>query len=322
MQGRNTAAKILDEYDLATELSAIKQFLQHRGVPAKADDNLLVLTWNIEMLGAKKRSPEDYRLIAEFIRPFDVAAIQEVKSNLEGLRAVLQNLPGYYRTIFTDTAGNAERLAFVYDSRRVRAREQIAELAIPEAQMHDYDLPEKNRKFNGFDRNPFLVSFERRGYRLTLANVHIYFGKESGVEYLKRLVEVHALAKWASREVRRKYAFDRNVVLIGDMNVERMDEADPVFQSLIAFGYKPTDWTTKVGTSLDDTKHFDQVAIYPKRTLAPKVAGVLNLDKHLFREIWSRHNLDPNSASDLKSWREYCEKHISDHRPLWASFGV
>src|SRR5919106_2391089 len=95
-----------------------------------------------------------------------------------------------------------------------------------------------------------------------------------------------------------------------------------VYIQLTRFGYVPTNWSTKVGTSLSVTDHYDQIVISPgiDPGLRRSAQGVLNFDKHLFRNVWDRNNLDPDSESDLKKWRKYCETRISDHRPLWVEF--
>lgn len=313
---------ITDDYDIDEEIEAAKNLVGYRGVPAKNPDNLLVMTWNIEYLGSRKRTPDDYRLIAELMRPFDIIAIQEVKTKLAGINALVENLGDPYKAIFTDVAGNSERLAYIYDSSRVRTKELFAELAIPEKKRKKYDPPDIPSKFSGFNRNPFLVCFQREEFDFTLANVHIYFGKRSRAEKLKRIVEVYALSKWASDQARSRNVYDKDIILIGDMNVPMMKESDEVFKQLTRFGYEPTDWSSKVGTDLKGTKHYDQIAIHPKRTRKPSHYGILNFDKHLFKSVWDRHNLDPENKEHLKRWRHYCEMHISDHRPLWVSFDV
>lgn len=85
-------------YDLDAELRNLWNHQEHRGIPRKSRDKVLIATWNIRHLtgGRTKRDEKDYRLIAEIIRPFDIVAIQEVKDNLGGLRAVMQYLPRSY----------------------------------------------------------------------------------------------------------------------------------------------------------------------------------------------------------------------------------
>lgn len=313
------------DYNLEEEKLAVGELLSKRDVPEKSSNNLLIETWNIEKLGstgARKRRIQDHKLIAELIKPFDIIAVQEVMPNLWGIREIMESLSEPFRMVITDVGGNSERLVYIYDASRVKTKELFAEIAIPESNRQKYDPPDIRRRFKGFNRNPFLVSFERNEFSFILANVHIYFGKESGVEYLKRLVEVYALAKWADDQRRSKTTYDKDIILIGDMNVPKMDQSDQVYIQLTRFGYAPTNWSTKVGTSLSGTDHYDQIVISPEfdQRLRLSAQGVLNFDKHLFRNIWERNNLDPDSESDLKKWRKYCEARISDHRPLWVEF--
>ncbi len=313
------------DYDLESEKLAVEELLNRRQVPKKSNNNLLIETWNIQHLGSKgsrMRRRQDHELIAELIRPFDVIAIQEVKPDLWGIKEIMESLNDSFKMITTDVGGNYERLVYIYDSSRVKTRELFAELAVPESDREKYDPPDINRKFKGFNRNPFLVSFERKGLSFTLANVHVYFGDESGVEYLKRLVEVYALAKWADDQIHSSNSYDKDIILIGDMNVPKMDQSDLVYIQLTRFGYEPTSWSTKVGTNLSGTDHYDQIAISPEidPDLSRSGEGVLNFDKYLFKRIWEENNLDSHSESDMKKWREYCEARISDHRPLWVEF--
>ena len=111
-------SQITDDYNLSEELDAVKTLLQLREVRAKGDNNLLILTWNIELLGSRKRSKKDYKLISEMIRPFDIAAIQETKSNLSALRAIMdvlneQDATSPFKLVVTDIAGLSPNRCFV-----------------------------------------------------------------------------------------------------------------------------------------------------------------------------------------------------------------
>src|SRR3970040_909960 len=65
----------------------------------------------------------------------DVVALQEVKRDLGGLRLLMQALGPEWGWILTDltrgSAGNQERMAFVFDLRRVRPSGLAAELVVP-----------------------------------------------------------------------------------------------------------------------------------------------------------------------------------------------
>ena len=70
---------------------------------------------------SKTDAVRDHRLIAEMLGWFDLVAVQEVADDLAGLYAVRELLPDSYRLLISDTAGNDERAAFVYDAARGRA---------------------------------------------------------------------------------------------------------------------------------------------------------------------------------------------------------
>src|SRR6185503_16752314 len=90
-----------------------------RSIPAKAKDKLLVATWNIANLGVQDRLDTDYALIAEMIGWFDLVAVQEVNDDLRGIEAIHDKLPSRYDLLFSDSSGNQERQAFLFDTRRV-----------------------------------------------------------------------------------------------------------------------------------------------------------------------------------------------------------
>jgi hypothetical protein len=107
------------DYRVSSQLSALRRYRDSkpgRQIPPKAPDRLLLATWNIANLGVQDRSEDDDALIAEILGWFDLVAIQEVNDNLAGLRGIQEKLPDHYRLLFSDPAGNDERLTFLYDS--------------------------------------------------------------------------------------------------------------------------------------------------------------------------------------------------------------
>ena len=129
------------------ELRAFRAELD-RVVPGKSlDRNLLVGTWNIRAFGdatknwrsgegdEPRRDLRDLCFIAEIVSRFDVVAIQEVRDNLRALRYMLRRLGLDWGVILTDVTkgsdGNNERLAFVFDTRRVKPSGLACELVVP-----------------------------------------------------------------------------------------------------------------------------------------------------------------------------------------------
>ncbi|MBL8960977.1 MAG: endonuclease/exonuclease/phosphatase, partial [Gemmatimonadetes bacterium] len=96
-------------------------------VPAKSiDDTLLIASWNLREFGGTKfggREREALFYIAEVISHFDLVAVQEVRDNLDALDNLMRLLGGWWDYLVTDVTvgrqGNGERLAFIYDKRKV-----------------------------------------------------------------------------------------------------------------------------------------------------------------------------------------------------------
>src|SRR6266508_5905035 len=112
------------------------------------DHNLIIGSWNIRAFGdltkewhskegdSPKRDLEAVLYIKEIISRFDVVAVQEVRGNIRALRYLLKALGEHWGFILTDVtagkAGNDERMAYLYDTRRVKPSGLAGELVIPE----------------------------------------------------------------------------------------------------------------------------------------------------------------------------------------------
>jgi hypothetical protein len=105
----------------------------------------------------------DYALLAEVISWFDLVAVQEVKDNRRGLDGLMAALPASWRMPYSDAAGNDERMTFLYDSGKVKPRELTGEVAVAPSDLKNVALAETTvAKFEGFDRNPYIASFQSR----------------------------------------------------------------------------------------------------------------------------------------------------------------
>src|SRR6476619_8035694 len=93
--------------------------------------------------------------ITEVISRFDVVAIQEVKRDVTALRRNLDMLGRDWRVIVSDVteggAGNAERLAFLYNEKRVQPSGLVGEIVLP-------IKPASVEK--QFARTPYVASFK------------------------------------------------------------------------------------------------------------------------------------------------------------------
>jgi endonuclease/exonuclease/phosphatase family metal-dependent hydrolase len=295
----------------------------NRQVPHRSSQRLLVGSWNIANLGGQDRTASHYRLLAEIVSWFDVCAIQEVKDDLSGLRGLLtalNELRGSWRTIFTDRAGNDERLAFVYDSKILEPAEKIGELAIPAAEKRAIRLPTIDRAFDDFDRHPHIVTFRRPGSCnvIELLNVHLYFGPQGTAAQRRasserRQLEAFAVGRWCDLRHRDVHTYTQLIAALGDFNLPKRDPADEIYQALTKRGLTLPDHSTRIASSISTDVDYDQVAFLPG-PMGDRFArgGVFDYDGAVFPRLWETRG--------RRDFLAYCRYYMSDHRPIWAQF--
>jgi endonuclease/exonuclease/phosphatase family metal-dependent hydrolase len=290
--------------DPATELRVLRDWAKEpdRKIPAKDASHLLLATWNIANLRVQDRRQKDYRLISEVLHWFDLVAIQETNDDLSGLRAIEEELPNYYRVLFSDPGGNDERYTFLYDSRFIAPLEEVGEVTIPPSDLGKIKLPAVTTGFAGFDRNPYLVSFQARKFQLTLANCH-FFGKRS-IGFDRRCLEAYAVAWWADGRRRDRNAYVTNVLALGDFNLPKDEPSDRIYAALTAKGLELPKHQTRVpGTNLGGTAQYDQMAVFPGPiSNAVTKMGVFDFDTAVFRELWGQRQR--SRGQDLRGLRQ------------------
>ena len=161
----------------------------------KTSDSLLLATWNIRDFDSNKfghgpRLDESFHYLAEVIAAFDLVAVQEVNRELSALERLMHLLGPDWRYIVTDTTegsgGNEERIAFVYDGRRVRFRNVAGEIVLPQGQkIVARERPpgeEEDADELQFARTPFMVAFQAGWFKFNMCAVHIYYGADSGAK--------------------------------------------------------------------------------------------------------------------------------------------
>ena len=312
------------EYSLPAQIAALRRYRdtkEHRQVPKRRRDRLLVATWNVANLGVHDRSEDDYALIAELLRWFELVALQEVSDDLRGLRAVLARLPRHYRTLFSDAGGNRERLAFVFDTRKVTLLEKVGEVAVPPSEARHVRLPGVAQTFDGFDRNPYLAAFRAGSLTFLLVSVHLYFGggknpATSKRDMNRRSLETYAVARWADLRRRSRSAYTRDIFALGDFNLPKAQPGDPVFDALTRRGLRLPEHSNKVGSSLRKDVAYDQIAFFPRGGPDEVLvrSSVFDWDGALFADLWRARGPD-----DFFSFARYA---ISDHRILWAQLRI
>lgn len=277
--------------------------------------HVLIATWNIANLGVHKRRITDIKIIAEILSWFEIVAIQEVADNLNDFNLLIEELPAHFNYVFNDRAGNDERAAYIYDIRRVSLQPKIGELAIVESDKSNVKLEGISRKFHGFNRNPFIASFEVEGTKILLANCHLLYGdmetsakKKASLE--RRQLEAFAISRWCDLRRKDTHAWTKNIIALGDFNIPLAQKGNPIYDALLKRGLRIPPHETRIPyTNVSNSADYDQIAVTPglKRKIVDK--GVFDFDGEIFSEIY-----EENAPG---YWRKCAKYYISDHRPLW-----
>lgn len=130
---------------VAERLRALKASIAQQVGDAGASTCLRLATWNLKHFGKGGRDSGHFRgiepllYIAEIISAFDLVAVQEVNENLDQLDELVSDYLGpEWDYVVTDTtegsAGNHERLAFVYRAPKVRFQKVAGEIVLPKGQ--------------------------------------------------------------------------------------------------------------------------------------------------------------------------------------------
>lgn len=313
---------------------------QLKKIPERTqDENLLLATWNIREFDSNsygKRENEAIYYMAEIIDRFDLVAIQEVNKDLTGLNRLMEILGGYWDAIFTDTTlgkrGNEERMAFLYDKRKVKFGGLAGELVLP-------DKKEKGKKINvtQLARTPFICGFQSGWTKFMLATVHIYYGPKKA-EPPERIYEIRQVAQKLKKRTQDEDAWARNLILLGDFNIFR--PKNKTFKEIIKAGFKIPEELQKLPSNVKQNKHYDQIAFMNRKNSLEWTgkAGVFNYYKTVFRntpedkEIYMKHmpyyavttkgkpRKEENKATYYQSkWRTY---QMSDHLPMWVELKI
>jgi len=309
---------------VSSGLDLLKEDLDTRIPPKQVDRNVMIATWNIRAFGdftdkwnankddSPKRDLQSIIYIAEIISRFDVVAVQEVKANIKALETMMEFLGDHWSFILTDVtkgaSGNGERIAYLFDTRRVQLSGLASELVVPKEELNKIDEDALNEQFA---RTPYAVSFKIDGKSFILVTLHILYGKNKK----QRIPELKAIANWLSDWGKDSNVYDKNLIALGDFNIEK--RGDLLHETFISSGlYIPPDMQTeKVTRSIfDETKFYDHIAWFMGENGSPRLSlEYLRGGNYDFVESVTYRG---ETTKKELSWK------ISDHYPLWAEFST
>jgi endonuclease/exonuclease/phosphatase family metal-dependent hydrolase len=298
-------------------------------VPAKqVGSNLLIATWNLRSFGSLTRkwtasssdSPKrDLRgllAITEIVSRFDVVAIQEVKGDLRSLRDMMKWLGDDWAFLMTDvtlgSAGNSERMAYLFDRTRVRPSGLACELVVPQEWLDEIGEDALQRQFA---RTPYAVSFQAGSTTIVLVTLHVDYGNDSA----DRIPELKGIARWMRDWANRSNAWSHNLIALGDFNIDR--QGDELWDAFTSTGLKAPDDLNSIPRTIfadpdnpQKEKYYDQIAWFHTSGNAPALSipysqsGTVDFLPY----VYTNTNLTRASIS----------YRISDHYPLWCEFSL
>jgi exonuclease III len=317
---------------VATKLLALKTALRKK-IPSKTrEDKLLLSTFNIREFDSNNkkfgpRTVESLYYLAEVISAFDIIALQEITHDLKPFNRLMNILGPDYNYFITDvtegTSGNGERMAYIYDQKKITFRNLAGEVVLPGS--NEKPVPQ-------FARTPYLVGFQAGWFKFNLCTVHIYYGEDTGEKFEQRVKEIENLSMFFKKRAENE---NENFILLGDFNI--LNNEDKTMKALLKGGFKiPEALQKREGSNVKKDKYYDQI-VYCEGENKIKFSGqagvfdiydiVFNDDeKHLyyedFKSIMKTNGKPANKTAYEKAFGEWKTFQISDHLPLWVEFDI
>lgn len=315
-EGRRTAKKLL----------LLREQLKEEVPERTFEDTILLASWNIREFDNSKygwRQPESYQYIAEIISHFDIVAIQEVRDT-KSLDLLCLVLGGYWKYIVTDVTagrrGNLERMAYVYDSRKIRFGGLAGELVLPPVKTG----PRQYKPVSQISRTPFICGFKSGWSKFTLTSVHILYGT-STADDPERMAEIKHICKFLKERSEDPTTWSQNNILLGDFNI--FSTEDPIMNSFYEAGFIiPEGIKTKKSNVAKVERHYDQIALKLSKDKFGFTgnSGVFDFFKTVYREdeesLYAQYLPEDRKDNYYKAhWRTY---QMSDHLPIWVELKI
>jgi endonuclease/exonuclease/phosphatase family metal-dependent hydrolase len=304
--------------EIAAGLLVLKKRIEAAKIPSsKLDETANIAVWNIREFGKVRRTLPALHYIAEILGQFDLIALVELRDDLNDLGKVMRFLGSSWQLVYSDwisdSGGNRERTAFLYDRRAVTFNGLAAEVDAPRRKENETEWLASS----SFWRAPYLCSFRSGNFDFLAIATHTRWGDSID----GRKAELQMLADWIDTRFKEKYIEDTDLLVLGDFNIPKVD--DDLFKALTSKGLliprqlkqlKSGDETIG-GSNLGKNARYDQILHRP--TVPENFCnngGVLDFfidDGHI-------DELFPGK----KYTREKFSFQMSDHMPVWIQVNV
>ncbi|THB77252.1 MAG: hypothetical protein D3926_15920 [Desulfobacteraceae bacterium] len=315
-----------------TNVIRLKQGLEEQVPSRKADENLLVASWNIKEFGhTKQRLYEAYFYIAEIIARFDLVAVQEVKSTLKDLQIIMRILGSDWDYIINDItdgdSGNSERSAYLFNNKRVRLSGLAGEIVL-------WPDITQGSNIKQLKRTPYITGFKAGWKAFAMINLHLHPGDDAD-DVAFRKEEIRLLL--AALKEKTDGLGTQNLVLCGDFNLYDGKD-DPAIDWINQAGYSEVDGLVGKDTNASQTEAYDRLFLKQNQYFQVAMDGggmgigdVLNPFDFVFRQDEHREYKNEmiavyggskdleNDAQALESYflKYWRRNQISDHFPIW-----
>ncbi|PVE22761.1 endonuclease [Microvirga sp. KLBC 81] len=324
---------------ISSGLLRLRKSIADQGVPTRTvAGDVLIASWNIREFDSKKfggRLTDAFYYIAEILSHFDLIALQEVRGDLYALERVQSLLGSWWKYVVTDVTdrglgGNDERMAFLYDSRKVTFGGLAGEIVLPPSKVDAEVLQ--------FARTPFVCGFRSGWAKIDLCTVHIYYGDSKPLDN-RRLAEIRNLADFLAKRAKKaaqpapstgtepkvRPPEPDTLVLLGDFNI--FNTGDATLKAITDAGFViPKVLTDRSGSNMGKDKFYDQIAIWRgKRFGETPRGGVLDFYNAVFRaedEPLYAPLIKPAKSGKPPKYKEWKTYQMSDHLVLWSAFKV
>ena len=316
-------------------LLVLREGLRHKVAAKRADQNLLIASWNIKEFGhTTQRLPEAYFYIAEILSSFDLISIQEIKSKLRDLNILVHLLGKDWGFIINDMTegkdGNFERSAYLFNRKRVDFAGLAGEIVL-------WDDLTKNSAIKQLKRTPYITGFTSGWKTFAIINVHLHPG-DGKKDIQQRKEEIRLLLTAIQEKTSRGHFWNDNLILSGDFNLYKgPDKDNPTIELIESMGYEEVESLKGKDTNASKSEGFDRLFLTSNKyfTIAKDetgvdVGGVFDPFEFVFkdgqegsyRSFMIEHytgNKDPNEPGFLPKYfkHPWRKNQLSDHFPIW-----
>lgn len=267
---------------VAQHLKALRLQLHEEIEKDRRPNSLIIGSWNIKHFdGGRPRLPESFHYIAEIIDHFDICALQEVK-NIWAVERLSNLLGPNWKYFINDSSkvgrGNNERMAYLYNTNKVRFQNLIGELMFDQRDLTG-DEP--------ISRAPFFASFQAGWFRFTLCGAHIASKDEAGRP--SRAEELHLITEELAKRAKSE---DQVYVFLGDMNTDDRDH--PAYKAIEKNDFSIPDFPPSNSTG---KKYFDLIAFAGPEDVSRRLRnGTFNYFNSVFKDD-EKSNYEPLSKA-------------------------